>query len=133
MTLSHSYAHTSRSLCLLPEALKGSDMMLYETCKALGLAVYVRPIAEWSWLWNPDTEENEESPTLMGSSFTSTGIATCSTDTNEEDMKQMASILYSLESWERGGILDQRKVTWLNTRRSDMGGAAACCKSGKFA
>lgn len=35
--LGHAYAHTSQRLQLLPEALKGGDMYLYECWKALGL------------------------------------------------------------------------------------------------
>jgi len=35
--LGHAYAHTSQRLRLLPEALKGGDMYLYECWKGLGL------------------------------------------------------------------------------------------------
>lgn len=35
--LTHSYAHTHKSLNFLPEGLKGADWSLYETAHALGL------------------------------------------------------------------------------------------------
>jgi hypothetical protein len=44
--LSHSYAHTAAGTKpLLPQSLKGSDMIFYEVCRALGLAAYIRPIS----------------------------------------------------------------------------------------
>lgn len=35
--LTHSYAHTHKSLNFLPESLKGADWSLWETVRALGL------------------------------------------------------------------------------------------------
>lgn len=42
--LTHSYAHTSKNDCFLPESLKGADMSLYETARALGLECQVVPV-----------------------------------------------------------------------------------------
>ncbi|KAF1820015.1 uncharacterized protein K489DRAFT_300185, partial [Dissoconium aciculare CBS 342.82] len=41
IVMSHNYAHTSKR-CFLPQGLRGSDMTLFEICKALNLATYVR-------------------------------------------------------------------------------------------
>lgn len=42
--LTHSYAHTSKNDCFLPDSLKGADMSLYETVRALNLRCDVVPV-----------------------------------------------------------------------------------------
>jgi hypothetical protein len=42
--LNHSYAHTHRLLNYLPHSLKGADMSLYETVRALGLEYELVPV-----------------------------------------------------------------------------------------
>ena len=44
--LFHAYAHTSERLQMIPTALKGYDMYLYEVCRALGLQCFFRPVIE---------------------------------------------------------------------------------------
>lgn len=49
--LNHSYAHTNKHLNFLPSSLKGADMSLYETARALGLQCLLGPVitADFSW------------------------------------------------------------------------------------
>ena len=41
VNLVHAYAHTTPTYHFLPTSLKGSDMVLYEVARSLGLACYV--------------------------------------------------------------------------------------------
>ncbi|GAB7358221.1 hypothetical protein MBLNU230_g0373t1 [Neophaeotheca triangularis] len=47
--LKHAYAHTHPQVNLLPHSLKGVDMVIYQTARALGLETSVRPITEFGY------------------------------------------------------------------------------------
>lgn len=47
--LKHAYAHTHPQVNLLPHSLKGVDMVIYQTARALGLESSVRPITEFGY------------------------------------------------------------------------------------
>ena len=53
--LTHAYAHTSKHLNFLPEALKGADMSLWSTAQSLGLKCVAVPIMTLASYFDGDT------------------------------------------------------------------------------
>jgi hypothetical protein len=58
--LTHSYAHTSAHNNFLPDSLKGADMSLWNTARALGLMNRVVPIMYFDWDWNEDEDSRHQ-------------------------------------------------------------------------
>ena len=58
---SHAYPHTSDSACL-PATLKGADMVVWETFRALGCVVKLRPVVELEkgQYYGPEAEEFDQ-------------------------------------------------------------------------
>jgi hypothetical protein len=133
MVLSHSYAHTSEQNCFLPEALKGSDMILFEICKALKLGTYVRPLTDHlvqfmcyadgrkhvgenteGKVWTPDYESQYRlvDARQMGLEFTPTQFEDYM-PYREEIQEHMQGMLKTPSTWETNGIVKEGCTTWL--------------------
>lgn len=101
--LTHAYAHTSKHLNFLPEALKGADMSLWNTAQALGLKCLAVPIMTIS-SWRGNGLRVAE-PTFR--TFNGPSSGDFSLDVNGPD-------------W--GQKMPESKITWLNDASEDAGG-----------
>lgn len=127
--LTHSYAHTNAESNFLPSSLKGADMVFYETALALGLQCYVRPIMSFKDEDEDDEEEGyslAEPVHLMRETFSKyKQDYGCASD--DDILRE------TLEQWSNR-VIDNSKVTWLNTLRREleepaMGYATVCALS----
>lgn len=99
--LNHSYAHTNKYLNFLPSSLKGADMSLYETARALGLQIRLGPVVA-------SVEGNyvgEESKNLFSDKFFAL---------NEGDNYSGNLTLDSEVEAGFGRELPEGKITWIN-------------------
>jgi hypothetical protein len=130
--LSHSYAHTAKhELPLLPQSPKGSDMILYEVCRALGLAAYIRPMSqnlmtqlrygdsnmdpfEDDFIEAPedDNEDDSVDACIMGMRFTSLKFG----DGYGQIADNLRNDFGVPRTWSRGGLVEGDKTTWLRDR-----------------
>jgi hypothetical protein len=96
--LTHCYAHTSAHVNFLPDSLKGADMSLWSTARALGLKTKVVPIMVNDWGWNEDDDSRHQ----YQSNFDVFNGSNSRTD-DEQD-------------W--GAGIPEPMVTWLNATSS---------------
>ncbi|KAK4506478.1 hypothetical protein PRZ48_000210 [Zasmidium cellare] len=95
--LNHSYAHTNTHLNFLPSSLKGADMSLYETARALGLWCKLGPIITTDWGYD------DESSHRFDDEFS--GFNDCDSFGGNLDPEGGAGFGYSLP---------EGMVTWVN-------------------
>ncbi|OAL43424.1 hypothetical protein IQ07DRAFT_579984 [Pyrenochaeta sp. DS3sAY3a] len=100
--LTHSYPHTSTMVDLLPSALKGADMALYEAFRALNLWCKVVPVMESSYSRFYDDDRNVY---LAGSKFMPFN-----------ECKNRSGNLDPEEGIRFGSEIPSRKTTWLNSQ-----------------
>ncbi|KAB5526400.1 hypothetical protein GE09DRAFT_1229243 [Coniochaeta sp. 2T2.1] len=105
----HAYAYTSESGDLLPDTLKGLGMVVWETFKALGVKLFVKPVLTVEY--DPE-RDGEEEPTggggVVGDKFQ---LAT--DEYGRLETTQDYVDLY--RRWKgRGGPVNYKDVTWLN-------------------
>ena len=96
--LNHCYAHTSAHVNFLPDSLKGADMSLWNTAKALNLKCGVFPVMRFPYNYHHDGDTHVYEPKFgkfNGASYGGFQLGECG------------------ESW--GYEMPDTKVTWLNT------------------
>ncbi|KAH9842211.1 P4Hc domain containing protein [Teratosphaeria destructans] len=106
--LAHSYAHTIPASNFLPSSLKGTDMTLYETARALGLTCYVRPVVKIDYYYAHDDDAPEHLLRSRPGFPAYKNAKWCSGEGYGEDE---AMITY--EGWKIS--VDKSKLTWLNS------------------
>lgn len=97
MYLNHCYAHTSAHVNFLPDSLKGADMSLWNTAKALGLKCQVVPIMTLPYNYEHDGDTHLYEPKFHrfnGGSYGGFQVGEC-------------------EEW--GYEMPETKVSWLNS------------------
>lgn len=109
--LTHAYAHTSSGHGnLLPAALKGADMVLFETARALGLACYVRPIID---IEQEDDNYEQTTKRLMLPDFEGY-------HNGDWYDGEGTSLLEGMEYSGWSERIDKSKTTWLNEMSADL-------------
>jgi hypothetical protein len=107
--LRHSYAHTHKELNFLPSSLKGSDMVLYETSRALGLQCYLHPVVEYE---HYDHEADEGKDTMVLADSFQPYNSDMGYDDEDENKQEILMRWGDLE-------VDEGRTTWLNAQNWD--------------
>lgn len=97
---SHAYAHTNTDAVVLPDMLKGLDMVIWETFGRLGLEASVKPVLSLENFYE------DEDPMILGNDR----ALHMSTLMRIEDYDEMDE---QIRQWRGGETLDFKEVHWL--------------------
>lgn len=104
--LTHSYAHTNANLNFLPSSLKGADMSLYETGRALNLHMELIPvIAHYYDEYDNDRDEHKAGTRLLANR------TFCDFNQGQNESENIQKHEYDA-GW--GAELPSGMITWIN-------------------
>lgn len=101
---SHAYAHTDTDAVILPDMLKGLDMVIWETFVRLGLESSVKPVLNLEDFY--EYEDPNKDPMVIGKDR----ALYMSEMMRIEDYSQMDE---QIREWRGGETLDSQEVHWL--------------------
>ncbi|KAK2615390.1 hypothetical protein N8I77_002149 [Diaporthe amygdali] len=101
---SHAYAHTNTDAIILPDMLKGLDMVIWETFGRLGLEASVKPVLNVEDFYQYEDEPRD--PMIVGNDR----ALQMSNMMRIEDYDQMDE---QIEQWRGGETVNFKEIHWL--------------------